>query len=111
MVDIECRTPIARSLTKRKLVQLGVATALATGVVAAASVAQARITKIQILTPPKTIAFGGYSFPGVGQYEVITGIATGEVNPSNPQNSVITDLNLAPTNRTVTSSISTISTS
>ena len=62
-----------------------------------ASVAQARITKIQILTPPKSIAFGGYSFSGVGQYEVITGIATGEVNPNNPQNSVITDLNLAPT--------------
>ena len=97
MVDIECRTPIARSpkLTKRKLLQLGVATALATGVVAAASVAQARITKIQLSKP--AIAFGGYSFPGVGQYEVITGIATGEVNPSNSQNAVITDINLAPT--------------
>ena len=60
--------------------------------------AQARITKIQILTPPKTIAFGGYSFPGVGQYEVITGIATGEVNPNSLQNSVITDIKLAPVN-------------
>ena len=47
---------------------------------------------------PGTIAFGGYSFPGVGQYEVITGIATGEVNPSSPQNAVITDINLAPIN-------------
>ena len=60
--------------------------------------AQARITKIQILTAPKTIAFGGYSFPGVGQYEVITGIATGEVNPNSLQNSVITDIKLAPVN-------------
>jgi hypothetical protein len=42
------------------------------------------------------MAFGGYSFPGVGQYEVITGIATGAVDPSNPQNAVITDLQLAP---------------
>jgi hypothetical protein len=37
-------------------------------------------------------------FPGVGQYEVITGIASGEVDPSNPQNAVITDLQLAPRN-------------
>ena len=63
---------------------------------AATSDAQARITKIQILS--RTIAFGGYSFPGVGQYEVITGIAFGEVNPNSPQNTVITDIKLAPTN-------------
>src|SRR5262249_834708 len=37
-----------------------------------------------------------HSFPGVGQYEVITGIATGEVDPSNPQNALITDIQLAP---------------
>jgi hypothetical protein len=41
------------------------------------------------------IAFGGYSFPGVGQYEFITGTATGEVDPSNPQNAIITGLQLA----------------
>ena len=56
-------------------------------------IAQARITKITITSQPGTIAFGGYSFPGVGQYELITGIATGEVNPSSPQNAVITDIN------------------
>jgi hypothetical protein len=99
MADIERSVPLARApeFTKCKLLQLGIATALATGVVAAASVAQARITKITITSAPKTIAFGGYSFPGVGQYEVITGYATGEVNPSNPQNAVITDINLTPT--------------
>jgi len=44
------------------------------------------------------VAFGGHSFAGVGQYEFITGIATGEVNPNNPQNGIITDIELAPRN-------------
>lgn len=97
MTDIQRCAPLARvpKLTKRKLLALGTATAVAAGMLAAVSDAQARITKIQILT--RTTAFGGHSFPGVGQYEVITGIATGEVNPSGLQNAVITDINLAPT--------------
>jgi hypothetical protein len=66
---------------------------MATSALCAASVAQARTTKIQITS--SGIAFGGYSFPGVGQYEFITGIATGEVDPSNPQNAIITDIQLA----------------
>ena len=100
MVDFERSTPPTRiqHITKRKLLQLGMASALASGLLASVTDAQARITKIQILTAPKTIAFGGYSFPGVGQYEVITGIATGEVNPNSLQNSVITDIKLAPVN-------------
>src|SRR5262249_33845443 len=67
-----------------------------TTVLTAAPVAHARITQITILN--RAVAFGGHSFPGIGQYEFITGFATGEVNPSNPQNSVITDLQLAPRN-------------
>jgi hypothetical protein len=100
MSDFERSTPPARipHITKRKLLQLGMASALASGMLASVTDAQARITKIQILTQPNTLAFGGYSFPGVGQYEVITGIATGEVNPNSLQNSVITDIKLAPTN-------------
>src|SRR6516165_10615638 len=78
-----------------KWMHLGLAGLLAAGVLAAPS-AEGRITKIQITSAPNTIAFGGHSFPGVGQYEVITGIATGEVNPSNPQNALITDIGLAP---------------
>jgi hypothetical protein len=81
---------------KCKLVQLAVTTALTSGLLAAASVADARTTKIEILT--RGVAFGGYSFPGIGQYEYITGIATGEVNPNNPLNSVIVDIKLAPRN-------------
>jgi Alpha/beta hydrolase domain len=99
MVHIACGAPIARvpDFKKRKLSRLGVASLLATAsVLAAAPVAQARITQIQISN--RTLAFGGYSFAGVGQYEVITGIATGEVSPTNPQNALITDIQLAPRN-------------
>jgi hypothetical protein len=88
--------PRAPKSTRRKLSRLGIATLLATSALSVAPDAHARITQIQILK--RTIAFGGYSFAGVGQYEVITGIATGEVNPTNPQNSLITDIQLAPKN-------------
>ena len=63
-----------------KRVPLGLAALLAAGILTAPSAAEARITKIVITSAPNTIAFGGHSFPGVGQYEVITGIATGEVD-------------------------------
>src|SRR5262249_22174124 len=42
--------------------------------------------------------FGGYSWPGVGQYEKIAGKAFGEVGPLDPKNAVITDIALAPRN-------------
>lgn len=47
-------------LTKQKLLQIGVASAFATGMLTAVPSAQARITKIQILT--RAMAFGAYSF-------------------------------------------------
>jgi len=90
------RSSDRRSKLKRTLWQLGLATALAAGTVAAVNTAQARTTKIQINT--HGIAFGGYSFPNVGQYEFITGVASGEINPNSPLNSIIVDLKLAPRN-------------
>jgi hypothetical protein len=60
---------------RRRMLQVGVASFLAASMLGG-SIADARTTQIQILS--RTTAFGGYSFPGVGQYEVITGIATGE---------------------------------
>jgi hypothetical protein len=95
MTDTEHGVALVRAPqpSKRRLLRLGIAGLLATSALCAASVAQARITQIQILT--RGVAFGGYSFPGVGQYEYITGIATGEVNPSNSQNAIITDIQLA----------------
>ena len=111
MIDIARGAPFVRApeLTKRRLLRFSVASLLATGMLAAASVAQARITQITILN--RGTAFGGFSFPVVGQYEFITGVATGEVSPSNPQNAVITDIQLAPRTRMAMSSIGITSTS
>ena len=56
--------------------------------------ANARIRQI-VLGPP-TAPYGTTSFGTVGQYEQIDGIAYGEVNPRDPLNAVIQDIDLAP---------------
>ena len=66
-------------------------------VAAAAISAQAHVTKIHI-TAKESPTFGGYSWPGVGQYEKIAGKAFGELDPKDPKNAVIVDLQLAPRN-------------
>ena len=64
-----------------------------------AAPAQARITKVVIDTvASQSPTFGGYSWPGVGQYEKIAGKAFAEVDPTDPLNAVIVDLGLAPRN-------------
>jgi hypothetical protein len=58
--------------------------------------ADARITHIEITkTEP---AFDGQSFGDAGAYEHLTGQATGELDPADPANSGIQDINLAPRN-------------
>jgi len=58
-----------------------------------AGVAQARVTHITISkTAP---AFHGQSFGKVGAYEVIRGTATGELDPADRRNAVITDIQFA----------------
>ena len=58
--------------------------------------ADARITHIEIIkTEP---AFGGQSFGDAGAYEHLTGRVTGELDPADPANSGIQDINLAPRN-------------
>ena len=42
--------------------------------------------------------FGGLSFGSVGQYEKLRGTAYGELDPADPRNAVITDIELAPVN-------------
>ena len=59
--------------------------------------AQARITKI-VISSMQSPTFGGYSWPGVGQYERIAGKAYGEVNPADSKNALIVDIHLAPKN-------------
>src|SRR5690349_102283 len=55
------------------------------------STAYARVTQINI-TATEAPTFGATSFGSVGQYERIQGIIIGEVDPNNPQNAVIVDL-------------------
>ena len=57
-----------------------------------AGVTQINITCVQSPT------FGGASFGSVGQYELIQGTFIGEVDPANPQDAVIVDLQNAPRN-------------
>ena len=59
--------------------------------------AEARITKIAIESV-ETPAFDGQFFGDVGQYEKIDGKAYGEIDPRDPLNSIIQDIELAPTN-------------
>src|SRR5713226_1073513 len=63
----------------------------------AAVPAYARVKKVQI-SAKESPTFGGYSWPGVGQYEKIVGKAFGELDPKDPKNAVIVDLQLAPKN-------------
>src|ERR1700741_4515 len=75
--------------------------AILTLVVAAAFAgsAEARITRIAIdpaLSQSPT--FEGRTFGSVGAYEKLRGKAFGEVDPRDPQNALITDIELAPRN-------------
>jgi hypothetical protein len=51
-----------------------------------------------IVTMVESPTFGGASFGSAGQYERIQGKINGEVDPTNPQNSVIVDIENAPKN-------------
>ena len=77
--------------TLLKLAFVGCATAAMS-----VSAAEARVTRIEI---EKTDwAFGGGSFGNTGPYQRLTGRVTGELDPADPQNAIIQDLNLAPRN-------------
>jgi Alpha/beta hydrolase domain len=62
-----------------------------------APILNARVTQL-IITSVESPTFGGASFGAVGQYELIQGTISGEVDPTNPQNAVIVDIGLAPRN-------------
>jgi hypothetical protein len=60
------------------------------------SLARARITNIEILkTEP---AFSGETFGEVGGYQHLVGRVSGELDPADPANAIIQDINLAPRN-------------
>jgi hypothetical protein len=73
------------------------ALALVVGTVATIPIAEARVTQLEILSV-ESPTFEGRSFGKVGQYEKIIARAHGEVDPTDPRNALITDLDLAPLN-------------
>ena len=69
---------------RRSGVRSSVAGSLAVAVILGFALdVDAHITRIQITTK-ESPTFGGYSWPGVGQYEKIVGKAFGEVDPADP---------------------------
>jgi hypothetical protein len=85
--------PIRVARVARTVLLISLAIALL-GIV---QLAEARITRI-VITSTQSPAFGGASFGNVGQYEQLDGTAYGEVDPKDPLNAVITDIELAPRN-------------
>jgi hypothetical protein len=84
-----------------------IALAVAAAFALSAQLAEARITSVTwdparsqapSMFPGQSAAFGGLSFGTVGQYEKLRGTATGELDPNDPRNKVITDIELAPRN-------------
>jgi hypothetical protein len=73
--------------------------AIAVALALSAQLAEARITRVEFdATRSQSPTFGGLSFGDVGQYEKLRGTAWGELDPNDPRNKVITDIQLAPRN-------------
>jgi hypothetical protein len=84
--------------TTRKLSAiLLTSTACLAAMALAAAPAQARVTRIAVERQVSP-AFDGASFGGAGQYEILAGKAYGELDPGDPHNAVIQDIQLAPRN-------------
>ncbi len=63
----------------------------------AATDAEARVTRI-VIEKKVSPSFDGAAFGQAGQYETLTGRAYGELDPRDPHNAIITDIQLAPRN-------------
>src|ERR1700704_2263213 len=59
--------------------------------------AQAKVTRI-VIEKKTSPAFNGTAFGAAGQYETLVGKAYGELDPKDPHNTIITDIQLAPKN-------------
>ena len=53
--------------------------------------AHARVTRV-VIDQKTSPAYDGKSFGGVGKYEILTGRAFGELDPKDPHNAIITDI-------------------
>jgi Alpha/beta hydrolase domain len=83
-----------RLLTRTSLHGMGALLVLTLGL---ATRANADITKL-VITSIESPTFEGVSFGEVGQYEKVRVRAFGEVDPNDPRNAVIADIQLAPRN-------------
>src|SRR3954470_16019090 len=59
--------------------------------------AQAKVTRI-VIEKKTSPAFNGANFGAAGQYETLVGKAYGELDPKDPHNTIITDIQMAPKN-------------
>jgi hypothetical protein len=64
---------------------------------ACVSSAQAKVTRI-VIEQKQSPAYEGKTFGSVGQYEILTGRAYGELDPTDLHNTIITDIQFAPRN-------------
>ena len=83
---------VTRLLRRSSWVALAMVTALMW-----TETAQARVKRI-IVEKKVSPAFEGAPFGGAGQYETLAGRAFGELDPNDPHNAIITDIQLAPKN-------------
>jgi hypothetical protein len=88
------RTSCAARGRRRRLTTLATLTIL---FAASAPEAEARITRI-VLERAESPAFEGAAFGDAGQFEKLVGVAYGEVDPRQPLNAIIQDVELAPRN-------------
>jgi hypothetical protein len=88
---------VTLSICMSRIARVFLFSSLAIALLGIGHLAEARITRIVIQTRTSP-AFGGASFGAVGQYEQLDGTAYGEVDPKDPLNAVITDIELAPRN-------------
>src|SRR6516164_2170696 len=86
-------TMTGKAWMKTALMATSAGLALALGTVSA----EARVTKI-VIEKKTSPAFDGASFGSAGQYEILVGKAYGELDPNDPHNAIIQDINLAPKN-------------
>ncbi len=70
---------------------------IAAVVLLGASSIQARVTRI-VVERRDSPAFGGQVFGNAGRYEILSGHFFGEIDPKDPRNSIIMDLQFAPRN-------------
>jgi hypothetical protein len=69
----------------------------ATGILICALSLQAHVTRV-VVEHRESPAFDGHVFGHAGQYEILSGHFFGEIDPKDPHNSIITDIQYAPRN-------------